>query len=84
VTGPERAALISEITGKPLRFAVLDEAQLRHGLSQAGIPLQYIDSLIDIEKRFVAGDFDIVTGDVERLVGRGPRALWEVLSRPFA
>jgi NAD(P)H dehydrogenase (quinone) len=84
VTGRERAALISDITGKPFRFTVLDEAQLRRGLSQAGIPKEYIDSLIDIEKRFVAGDFDIVTGDVERLAGRRPRPLNEVLDCCFA
>ena len=70
VTGAERAALISEITGRPLRFAVLDEALLRGGLSQAGVPQEYIGTLIDIEKRFVAASFDIVTGDVEHLAGR--------------
>lgn len=79
VTGAQRAALISEVTGKPLRFAVLEEVELRRGLLQAGIPREYIDALIDIEKRFVAGDFDIVTGDVERLAGRGPLSLREVL-----
>lgn len=80
LTGPERAALMSEIAGKPMRFAVFDEAQLRGGLSQAGVPQEYIDALVDIEKSFVAGRFDIVTGDVERLAGRRPRPLPEVLS----
>jgi NAD(P)H dehydrogenase (quinone) len=80
VTGAERAALISEITGKPLRFTMLDEAQLRGGFSQAGIPQEYIGALIDIEKSFVAGSFDIVTGDVERLAGRRPQSLPEVLA----
>lgn len=32
VTGTERAAAISEITGKPLRFAILDEVQLSTGI----------------------------------------------------
>lgn len=80
VTGAERAAAISEITGKPLRFTILDEAQLRGGIAQAGIPQEYINALVDIEKRFIAGDFDIVTGDVERLSGRRPRLLREVLA----
>jgi len=83
VTGAERAALISGITGKPLRFAVLDEAQLRGGLLQADVPQQYIDALIDIEKYFVAGSFHIVTGDVERLAGRQARSLLQVLSQQF-
>ncbi|REE06501.1 NAD(P)H dehydrogenase (quinone) [Paraburkholderia sp. BL27I4N3] len=79
VTGAQRAALMSEMSGKPLHFTVLDEAQLRGGLVQAGIPKEYIDAMIDIEKHFVAGDFNIVTGDVERLAGRRPRSLREVL-----
>jgi NAD(P)H dehydrogenase (quinone) len=79
LTGAERAAIISEVAGKPLRFAVLEEGQLRGGIAQSGIPEQYINALIDIEKRFIAGDFDIVTGDVERLAGKPPRTLQEVL-----
>lgn len=79
VTGAERAALMSETTGKALRFIVHDEAHFRGGLSQAGVPQEYADSLIDIEEHFVAGDYDIVTGDVERLAGRRPRLLREVL-----
>jgi NAD(P)H dehydrogenase (quinone) len=81
VTGEERAALISEITQRPFRFAVLDEAHLRRALVQAGIPREYIDSVVDIQRRFAAGNFDIVTGDVERLAGRPARTLREVLSQ---
>jgi NAD(P)H dehydrogenase (quinone) len=84
VTGADRAALLSEVTGKPVRFVVVEEGQLRAAMAQAGLPQAYIDSLVDIEKRFVAGDFNIVTGDVERLSGRRPKALREVLSRQFA
>lgn len=81
VTGAERAALMAEAAGKPLRFVALDEARLRRGMAQAGIPDAYIDALIDIERHFAAGDFDIVTGDVERLAGRRPASLREVLAR---
>jgi NAD(P)H dehydrogenase (quinone) len=84
VTGAERAALMSEIKGQPLRFAVADEDKFRHGLFEAGIPPQYTDVLVDIERRFVAGHFDIVTGDVKHLSGRPPRPLREVLSAQLA
>ncbi|PSH70123.1 hypothetical protein CU102_03220 [Phyllobacterium brassicacearum] len=84
MTGADRAAIISEITGKPLRFTVLDEAQLRLSLPQAGVPDRYIDSLIDIEKHFLAGSFNIVTGDVERISGRPPQRLREVLLQQLA
>ena len=84
MTGAERAALVSEMTGKPTRFAVLDETQLRDWFSQSGMPAEYVDPLIDIEKVFVAGMFDIVTGDIERLADRPARSLREVLSRQLA
>jgi NAD(P)H dehydrogenase (quinone) len=84
VTGAERAALMSETTRKPVRFVVLDETSLRGGLSQAGVPHEYIDSLIEIERHFVAGSFDIVTGDVGRLAGRQTRPLRDVLVQQFS
>jgi NAD(P)H dehydrogenase (quinone) len=84
VTGAERAALVSEIKGIPLRFATSDEDQFRRGLFQAGIPPQYTDVMVDIEQRFVAGHFDIVTSDIEHLSGRSPRPLREVLSAQLA
>ena len=83
VTGRERAALFSEITQRPFRFVVLDEAHLRGALVQGGIPHEYIDAVIDIQRRFAEGNFDIVTGDVERLAGRRARTLCEVLSQQY-
>jgi NAD(P)H dehydrogenase (quinone) len=80
VSGAERAAALSEITGKPLRFVMRDEAEFRRGLSQGGMPEMYVGAITDIEKRYVAGDFDIVSGDVERLSERGPRALRDILT----
>ncbi|RTQ37682.1 SDR family oxidoreductase [Variovorax gossypii] len=80
LTGEQRAAVITEVTGNPSRFTVLTEPQLRGGMLQAGIPQEYVDSMVDIEKHFLAGSFDIVTGDVEKLAGRTPRSLRDVLT----
>lgn len=77
--GAERAAVISEVTGKPMQFMALAEDQLRDGMAGAGVPEPYINSMIDIEKKYVEGSFDVVTGDVERLGGRKPRSLEKVL-----
>lgn len=79
LSGTERAAVISEVTGKPMRFMALAEDQLRAGMAGAGVPEPYINSMVDIEKKFVEGSFDVVTGDVERLAGRKPRSLHNVL-----
>lgn len=84
LSGMERAAILSEVSGKPCRFAVLDEAQLRGVLLGSGMPAQYIDALVSIERSFVTGSFDIVTGDVERLGGRPARTLLSVLEKQLA
>ncbi len=84
-TGPERlsgerAALIAEITGRPLAFCAITEEQLRAGLTQARLPVEVVNVAISIQASFAAGAFDIVTGDVERLGGRPPKPLRDVLA----
>jgi NAD(P)H dehydrogenase (quinone) len=80
VTGADRALIAAELAGQPLQFAVITEAQLRGGLSQANLPQEIVEAMVEIKHSFVAGAFDIVTGDAERLAGRKPRSLREVLA----
>lgn len=80
VTGADRARLAAELTGKPLQFAVITEAQLRAGLAQANLPPEMVEAMVEIKHSFVAAAFDTVSGDTERLAGRKPRALREVLA----
>jgi NAD(P)H dehydrogenase (quinone) len=79
-TGAERAALISEITGKPLGFVAVPADALRGGMAKAGLPENVINTWVSIQNDFAAGAFDIVTGDVERLAGRAPTSLRDALS----
>jgi NAD(P)H dehydrogenase (quinone) len=80
LSGAERAKLITEITGRPVAFRIITEAQLRAGLTQAGLPAAAVDTVVSIQASFAAGAFDIVTGDVERLGGRPPKPLHDVLA----
>jgi NAD(P)H dehydrogenase (quinone) len=80
LSGAERAALIAEITGRPLAFRVITEEQLRAGLTKAGLPAGAVNIVAGIQASFAAGVFNIVTGDVARLGGRPPKALREVLA----
>jgi NAD(P)H dehydrogenase (quinone) len=80
LSGAERAAVISEITGRPLAFRVITEEQLRAGLTQAGLPAGAVNIVVSIQASFAAGTFDIVTGDVEHLGGRPPKPLRDVLA----
>ena len=80
LSGAERAALIAKITGRPLTFQVITEEQLRAGLTKAGLPVGAVNTVVSIQASFAAGAFDIVTGDVERLGGRPPTPLRDVLA----
>lgn len=80
ITGEERATIVSELTGAPVGFAVLTQEQLGGGLAQAGLPELVVNVVLDIKRNFVAGAFDIVTGDVERLAGHPPTQLRDVLA----
>ena len=80
LSGAERAALIAELAGRPLTFLAITEEQLRAGLAQAGLPVEVVNTVINLQTNFAAGAFDIVTGDVERLGGRPPKPLHDVLA----
>ncbi|WP_423065444.1 SDR family oxidoreductase [Devosia sp. CN2-171] len=79
-TGAERAALISEITGKPLGYITVPAEALRAGMIQAGLPDFVANAVISIQSNFADGALDIVTGDIEKLGGRPPKDLRDVLA----
>jgi NAD(P)H dehydrogenase (quinone) len=81
LSGAERAAVVAEITGRPFAFRILTEEQLRAGLAQAGLPAEAVNTVVGIQASFAAGAFDIVTGDVERLGGRRPKPLRDLLAQ---
>ena len=84
ITGTERAAAIAEAAGQPLTFMVLPKKILRGGLEHAGLPADVVNVVMSIQEAFAAGGFDIVTGDIERLSGRAPRAFRDLVRHAFA
>lgn len=80
IDGPGKAAIVSEILGKPFSYAVITEDQLRTGLAQAGLPPFVMDAVVEIKQTFVRGYFDILTSDVTRLAGRAPQGFRDVLA----
>ncbi len=72
------------MTGKSIPFVVITEEALRGGLNQAGLPDVVIGALTDIKRDFVAGRYDILTTDLERLSGRKPRRLRDLLANRLA
>jgi NAD(P)H dehydrogenase (quinone) len=80
LSGAERATLIGEIAGKPIPFRVITEEQLRGALTKANLPPGAVNIVVSIQASFASGAFDILTGDVERLGGRPPKPLREILA----
>jgi NAD(P)H dehydrogenase (quinone) len=83
VTGAERAAAIAEAAGQPLTFMVLPKEMLRGGLEQAGLPADVVNVVIGIQEAVASGGFDIVTGDIEKLSGKAPRAFKNLVRQAF-
>lgn len=78
-SGPERAALVSEILGTEVGFAVIPVETLQGGMAQMGLPDFVINAVVGIQQDFASGAFDVVTGDVEKLAGRPPQDLRDLL-----
>jgi len=83
LTGAERAELIAKASGKPLAYLTLPLETLQGQLGQAGLPAEVVTTIVSIQQNLSNGDFDIVTGDIEKLSGRPARTLESILSDAF-
>jgi NAD(P)H dehydrogenase (quinone) len=84
LTGADRAAAIAKAAGVPFGFVIVTRETLRQSLAQAQLPTDVVNAIVSIQEAFAAGGFDIVTGDVQRLAGRRPRSLDDILHEALA
>lgn len=82
--GSARASLVAEVTGESFAFVPVTAEQYREGLAGAGLPPFVVDAVLSIQDMWAAGGFDVTSGDVERLAGRAPVSLEDVLRRGLA
>lgn len=80
LSGEDRAALATELFGKPVEFKVVSVDALREQMSQMGLPPFVVGAIIDMKGMYLEGHFDIVTTDVERLSGRPAKSFREILA----
>ncbi|MEV7466801.1 NAD(P)H-binding protein [Streptomyces kronopolitis] len=86
LTGPQAlgyddiAAIVTEVTGRPVRHRPLTVEQLRERLA-ASLPAEFAALLAGLDRAIADGAEDRVTDTVERLTGRPPRSFREFLIR---
>lgn len=68
----ELAAIIFDITGKPLSVIKVSPTDLQEGIESAGLPGFVAEMLASADANIAAGNFDEVTADYETLTGEKP------------
>jgi uncharacterized protein YbjT (DUF2867 family) len=80
LTGPEllsfgdMAAVLSKVTGRPIRHVEISEAAQGEIFAKMGLPKYAVDGLVETFSLVRAGRFAYLTHDVEKATGRKPRA----------
>lgn len=80
VTNVDRAALYTQLTGKPVQVIALSPADLQAGMVAAGLPEGFAGALVAFQRDAVSGHHGVATGTVERYSGRKPQALADFLA----
>lgn len=68
-TTEEIAALVREVTGKPLAVVNLTDAQLSEGMAAAGVPAPFIPTIVSFDANTREGKIAMATADAETLSG---------------
>ena len=89
LTGPEAlsnprvAEILSEDTGREIKYVDLPAEQFKQALLGAGLPEWSANALVDLQQFYRRGGASAVTRDVEQLLGRKPTS-FEQFSRDYA
>lgn len=78
LTYAELAQVISEVSGKPVRYENLTQADYAAALESAGLPSGYAQALADADYGIANGILDVDSGDLQRLLGRASTPAAEV------
>ena len=73
------AQIVSEITGRPVEREVMSDEAYRAMLVKQGMPEVYAGLLLSLYAAARAGEFACVDPTLERLIGRKPTAMRQVL-----
>ncbi|GJG86782.1 NmrA family transcriptional regulator [Gemmatimonadetes bacterium T265] len=80
VTLAELAAVASELTGREVRRVVVSDAEWKDAAVARGVPAPMAEMLLGTWRAARRGDFAAVDPTLERLLGRRPRTMRDVLA----
>ena len=78
LTGPEAltydqaAEIVSRAVGRPIKPVSSTPEQLKQGALAMGMPEDYVDALVDLDRAYATGRLTAVTPTVKELTGRDP------------
>ncbi|MFQ6326574.1 SDR family oxidoreductase [Nocardia sp. CWNU-33] len=84
LTYAELAQVISEASGKPVRYENLSQADYSAALQQAGLDAGYAAALADADTGIASGILDVDSGDLQKLIGRASTPAVEVFRAGLA
>ncbi len=76
----DKAALASELAGKPVELVLVDDDAFIAGLQEHGIPAEGAQVIASFGRAVREGYMDQLSDAVEQLAGRAPRSLREVVA----
>lgn len=80
VTQDEIAALVSELSGRPVRHVAVEADALRQGLLGAGLPGGLVEGLVAFDVAAAQGRHAVVTPTVKLFTGREPTSVEDFLA----
>ncbi|RDI52135.1 SDR family oxidoreductase [Nocardia mexicana] len=78
LTYTDLAQVISEVSGKPVRYQDLPQQDYAAALEKSGLPGEYAQVLADADTGIDAGLLDVTSGDLQKLLGRASTPAAEV------
>lgn len=84
ITLAEAAQIITEATGRPTRYAEETVDQAYASRRRPGVPGWQLDAWVSTYTAIASGELSLVTDAVERLTGRAPLDLQDLLRPPRA
>ncbi|MEJ0012689.1 MAG: SDR family oxidoreductase [Bauldia sp.] len=80
LSGDDLAAILSKVSGKPVKAVSIPSEALVAGMVQAGMPAEFGGVMAHFDSDAAKGLLGVVSGDVERLTGHKPRSVADFLA----